>query len=280
MVPGTVSASRTDVSGGPAFPMATARFRRSPRTPARRSAVPSMARSSPASSDVQSGSRRASSSAALGCQQASPADGRHGVERADVLADVAAEDVRADARPLTGPGCRHGSRWSGTRGTGAHRARTARRRRRSDRLRRTAGRCRIDRRRPRPVRGPTLLASTPSRIHEPIPGLMTHVFLPIQPRPARQAYTFSCTGPSSTHQRASNPGPAASRIHRGEFAEAAPHHVVIVVAPGVARDARPRTGRPSRRDGDGPCCRGSRRPRRSGPTAASGGRRRARGRCG
>ena len=43
--------------------------------------------------------------------------------------------------------------------------------------------------------------------HEPSFGLIRHVFLPIQPRPACSANTRSCTGPLSTHENASKPGP-------------------------------------------------------------------------
>src|SRR3989338_11081377 len=42
------------------------------------------------------------------------------------------------------------------------------------------------------------------KIHDPSSGLMTHVFFPIQPRPAYCAQTRSCTGPVSTYASASN----------------------------------------------------------------------------
>ena len=39
---------------------------------------------------------------------------------------------------------------------------------------------------------------SPRNSHDPISGLIRHVFLPIHPRPAYCAYTRSCTGPVST----------------------------------------------------------------------------------
>ena len=53
---------------------------------------------------------------------------------------------------------------------------------------------------------------SPRKSHDPSSGLITHVFLPIQPMPAYCAYTRSCTGPVSTYARASNACGDSARI--------------------------------------------------------------------
>ena len=67
-------------------------------------------------------------------------------------------------------------------------------------------------------------------------GLITQVFLPIQPRPACSANTRSCTGPLSTQIRT----PRTAGLRRAhpldERVEPLADNLVVVVAPRVARD--------------------------------------------
>ena len=67
---------------------------------------------------------------------------------------------------------------------------------------------------------------------------MTQVFLPIQPTPACSAKTRSWTGPASTHENASNPGPAIVGHPAHQRRKPALQNVVVVGAPGVPRDCR------------------------------------------
>ena len=58
----------------------------------------------------------------------------------------------------------------------------------------------------------SVVITSPSSSHEPISALMTQVFLPTQPMPARAASSFSMTGAVSTPQaRVCVPG-TVSRI--------------------------------------------------------------------
>ena len=106
------------------------------------------------------------------------------VPRADVLADVAAVDVAAERRRHARRGSPSSARSSGTTGSAARRARTARRWRRSGRRRGTACRCRTDRSPARSGSSGRLQRIVDRNSHEPSLGLITQVFLPIQPRPA------------------------------------------------------------------------------------------------
>ena len=58
-----------------------------------------------------------------------------------------------------------------------------------------------------------LVMRHPRNSHEPSSGLITQLFLPIQPMPACCAYTRSWIGPVSTYARASNGASFSRRIH-------------------------------------------------------------------
>ncbi len=52
----------------------------------------------------------------------------------------------------------------------------------------------------------SVVSTSPSSRNDPACGWITHVFLPIQPTPARAANSFSITGTVSTPHRVWHPG--------------------------------------------------------------------------
>ena len=123
-----------------------------------------------------------------GAKAGSSGHGRAPVPGADVLADVAAEDVRADSGAvLLG---NRAAQLDGEVGDAAGVASSALRRGRSprsDRRRCSACRCRSGRAAARPARSRATPAVRPGRTTSPAAWLIRQVFLPIQPSPARRA---------------------------------------------------------------------------------------------
>ena len=72
---------------------------------------------------------------------------------------------------------------------------------------------------------------------------MTHVFLPIQPEARLLGKHALLHGPVVDARERFEPGPAADSPSTHELAQPRAQHVVIVLAPGVARDdGAPRLG--------------------------------------